>query len=207
MTGARGSKYERGKQAEPAGEGDFDLDTLIARHRRILDKMTTTVDELRAYVERYGQAVNAQRLSIILCEQIDLLGSLQPTDDPKGYLKDIKRVYGDSAELANTMSEWEEILRPEREGMSPQTRKLSRSFSAREKKVLILVKDHKEEHDRAKDHIKKLRKVQNLERLQELAENMHTNARKICNELHGGIEKLITEELKMRLEELKQAGD
>ncbi|MFQ6102295.1 MAG: hypothetical protein ACE5OS_13840 [Anaerolineae bacterium] len=213
MAISRGSKYEIGKQAKPPEETGFTPDTLTDRRRRILDKMTRTVDELRTYIERYGQAVDAERFSTILLEQIDLLDSLQPTDDWKGYLRDIRRIYDESAKLARKMSQWKKMLRPEKRVMSDQTRKLRDEFNAREESVMVLVEQHKQAHDSTKDHMPRLRQLPSgekhkvLDELQSFVRSMCTSAGEIRDQLYDGINNLVTEELKAQLGELRQPGE
>ena len=115
----------------PAEDGAFTRHTIPDRRRHILDKMTQTVNGLRTYIKRYGQAVDAQRLSIILYEQTPAgPADWESPEDWKGYLKDTRRVYDEATQLAQDMSKWQEICRPEREG-GDQTKKLRMEFNSR----------------------------------------------------------------------------
>jgi hypothetical protein len=209
------SEYERitekGSQ-RTEGAASFSIHTLSSRRRRILGKMDRTVTKLKTYVDRYYLAVNAHRLSTILSEQIDLLDSLKPAEDWRGYLRDIRRTFGTSARLATEVGKWREIRRPEEE-MSDLTRELHISLAVREDRILALADQHKSIHDKADQLITQLRQLAGEHRdealgdLIEITENMCANAAEICDELYGGIKKLIAEELDTQLRELGSPGE
>ncbi len=211
LTGEYERKAEKGSQ-RTEGAASFSIHTLSSRRRRILSKMDRTVGKLKTYVDRYYLAVNAHRLSTILSEQIDLLDSLKPAEDWRGYLRDIRRTFGASARLATEMGKWMETRRPEEE-MSDLTRELHISLAVREDRILILADRHKSIHDQADQLITQLRQLAGEHRdealgdLGEITENMCANAAEICDELYGGIKKLIAEELDTQLRELSSPGE
>jgi hypothetical protein len=209
------SEYERkaekgSRRAKEAAS--FSIHTLSSRRRRILSKMDRTVGKLKTYVDRYYLAVNAHRLSTILSEQIDLLDSLKPTEDWRGYLRDIRRTFGASTRLAAEMGKWRGTRRPEEE-MSDLTRELHISLATREDRILALADQHKSMHDQADQLITQLRQPTGEHReealgdLVEITENMCANAAETCDELYGGIKKLIAEELDTQLRELGRPGE
>lgn len=209
------SEYERKAEKgsrRTEGAASFSIHTLSSRRRRILGKMDRTVDKLKTYVDRYYLAVNAHRLSTILSEQIDLLDSLKPAEDWRGYLRDIRRTFGASARLATEMGKWRGTRRPEEE-MSDLTRELHISLAVREDRILALADQHKSMHDKADQLITQLRQLAGEHRdealgdLIEITESMCANAAETCDELYGGIKRLIAEELDTQLRELGSPGE
>jgi len=192
--------------AKPEEAGSFARDVPVGggRRRRIINKMSQTVYELRTYVKRYSQAVDAYRLSIILFEQV-------PTDW-EGYWRDTCRVYDEATRLANKMARWKKIRRSAGE-MSAETRRLRDEFDEREDRVLAMVRRHKSEHDEIQKLLSELRRIQDKENEKPLLMKIHEKVKGIkgqadgiCDELYNGIEALITEELDAQLRELGQPG-
>lgn len=209
------SKYERGKQAEsPEKAGSWTKGTLPERHTGIVKKMRRTIQELDAYVARFGQAISACGYSDLLCKYVEMLNSLQPTDPSwNAYLKAVRDTYYDLEDVAYQMGQWKKMLRPEKRMMSDKTRELCDKFNAREERVVFLTGQHKKGYDSAQEWINELGKLDAdnkrdvLGNLQEKGESMRSSAKRIRSQLHDGIKDLVTDELVRRLTELEQSGE
>ncbi len=188
----------------------FTRDTLSDRRAHIIRKMSKTVDELDAYIEQYGRAISAHRFSAILRERTKRLRDLQPSDERwEAYWEATEPIYDELEGLAWGMSEWREAHRPRKEP-SEITAEFKAKFGLREQRVLELVDQYTEAHDRAKTSRSELRRLrggqdnQLMRELRDSVKDMHTNADKMCRELYQAITELIKRELNMQLAELGQ---
>jgi len=205
------NQYGVAAGTEPAAEASaFTRDTLADRRAHIIKKMSKTVDELDAYIEQYGRAISAHRFSAILRERTKRLRDLQPSDERwEAYWEATEPIYDELEGLAWGMSEWREAHRPKKEP-SEITVEFKAKFGLREQRVLELVDQYTEAHDRAKTSRSELRRLRGeqddrlLRELRDSVKDMHTNADKMCRELYQAITELIKRELNTQLAELGQ---
>jgi len=203
------SQYGGATAAGPAEEAStFTRDTLADRRAHVVKKMGKTVDELDAYIEQYGRAISAHRFSAILRERTKRLRDLQPSDERwEAFWEAAEPIYDELEGLAYGMSQWREARRPRKEP-SEITAEFKAKFGFREQRVLELVDQYREAHDKAKTSRSELRRLQGerddrlLRELQDSVKNMHTNADKMCRELYQAINELIKKELNTQLAEL-----
>jgi hypothetical protein len=221
-TGEAQSTFQSAQYEQPPKSGEaapdhpaedasaFARDIRPDRRALIVARMSKTVDELDAYIEQYGRAISAHRLSAILYERTKKLQSLQPTEEGwGGHWEAVEQIYDELESLAFGMSTWKETRRPKPEP-SDITTDLQARFGTWERSVLDLIDQYTEAHDRAQALTAQLRQSQGdrddgaVRALREKVKGMQTSADNMCRELYLAITALIKKELNAQLAALGQ---
>jgi hypothetical protein len=200
-----------GKYGEPTIDrpaedaGAFIRETLSDQRAHIVAKMSKTVDQLDAYIEQYGRAISAHRLSTILYERTKKLQSLQPTDPGwDGYWEAVEPIYDELDSLAFGMSTWKEARRPKPKP-SDITLELRAKFGTREQHILDLIDQYTEAHESTQALTAQLRRPRGetddgaVRALRKHVKSMQTSTDKMCRELYQAITALIKKELNAQL--------
>jgi hypothetical protein len=199
-------KYGEHAIDRPAEDaGTFIRETLSDQRAHIVAKMSKTVDELDAYIEQYGRAISAHRLSAILRERTKKLQSLQPADQGwDGYWEAAEPIYDELDSLAFGMSTWKEARRPKPQP-SDITLELRAKFGTQEQRILDLIDQYTEAHKSAQALTAQLRRPQGerddraVRALREHVKSMQASTDKMCRELYQAITALIKKELNAQL--------
>ena len=198
------------RAAPSARTSGFARATLSDWRARVVAKMSKTVSELDTYIEQYGRAISAHRLSTILRERIRKLRLLQVTDPGwELYWEAVETIYDELVNLAFGMTTWREARQQKRE-FSDITTEIKTQFVAKEQSILALVERHTKAHTRVQALSTQLRQSvtvkddQVLRELEEQVREMHSSADIMGRQLYPIINQLIKKELNTLLTELGQ---